>query len=76
MRSRRPLIVLLGACVAVVHGASLALAQVSIDPTSSPERNTGGWVYGMAVLVAVLGALVLLALGFAYFRYAPRFARP
>jgi hypothetical protein len=75
MRPRRTPFVLLGACALVSLGAPAALAQVSLDPTATPVRNTGGWVYGLAVLVFGLGVLILLGTGLAYFRYAPRFAR-
>jgi len=75
MRPRRTPFVVLGGCALVFLGAPAALAQVSLDPTATPVRNTGGWVYGLAVLVFVLGVLIVLGTGLAYFRYAPRFAR-
>lgn len=75
MRPRRTPLVALGACALTLLSAPPALAQVSLDPTVTPVRNTGGWVYGLAVLVFALGLLVLLGTGLAYFRYAPRFAR-
>ena len=49
------------------------LPQVIVDPTSTPTLNNGGWVYNAAVLLAVLGAIVALALVFGYMRFAPRF---
>ncbi|HXF72526.1 MAG TPA: hypothetical protein VNO79_07965, partial [Actinomycetota bacterium] len=75
MRPRRTPFVALGVCALTLLGAPQAFAQVSLEPTVTPVRNTGGWVYGLGVLVFALGALVLLGAGLAYFRYAPRFAR-
>ena len=49
------------------------LPQIIVDPTVSPTLNNGGWVYNAAVLLAVLGAIVALALVFGYMRFAPRF---
>jgi hypothetical protein len=49
------------------------LSQVTVDPTVTPSLNNGGWVYNMAVLVAVIGVIIALALVFGYMRYAPRF---
>lgn len=51
------------------------LSQVSVPPNASPTINTGGWVYGMAVLLVVLGVVVTLLIVFGYMRYAPRFQR-
>ncbi|MGH2578790.1 MAG: hypothetical protein ACRDG9_13745, partial [Actinomycetota bacterium] len=51
------------------------LAQVSVDPSVSPTINTGGWVYGMAVVLVVLGVLVIIPIVFGYLRFAPRFQR-
>ena len=51
------------------------LSQVSVSPNASPTINTGGWVYGMAVLLVVLGIVVTLLIVFGYMRYAPRFQR-
>ena len=51
-----------------------AVAQVSVDPTVTPEINTGGWVLGMAILLAVIGVIVLLLVVAAYVRFAPRFS--
>jgi len=39
----------------------------------SPTLNSGGWVYGAAVLLGVLGILFTLAVVFGYMRLAPRF---
>jgi hypothetical protein len=49
------------------------LPQIIVDPTVTPTLNNGGWVYNAAVLLAVLGVIVALALVFGYMRFAPRF---
>ena len=54
--------------------ASAAFAQVSVDPSVSPELNTGGWIRGMAILLALLGIVILLLVVAAYVRFAPRFS--
>jgi hypothetical protein len=54
--------------------ATVALAQTPVDPSVTPEINTGGWVHGMAILFGAIGVLVLLMLVAAYIRYAPRFS--
>jgi hypothetical protein len=51
------------------------LAQLSFSPNASPTLNSGGWVYGAAVLLAALGFLIVAALVFGYMRFAPRFRR-
>ena len=80
MRSRHPrvlrmLLPLGAAMLAVMALPQVALAQVSINPTQSPTRDTGGWVYWMAEGAIVLGAIILLLAGFAYLRFSPRFSR-
>jgi hypothetical protein len=60
------------ALVVVLPGS--ALAQVSVDPSVSPELNTGGWVHGMAILLGVIGLIVILVLVAGYVRFAPRFS--
>ena len=78
MRPKLPAKVL---CTAVAVAALLiaipgvALAQLSIDPTATPTKFTGGWVYGMAALMAALGILIALWAVATYMRYAPRFQR-
>ncbi|MFM8999563.1 MAG: hypothetical protein ACKOKE_05815, partial [Actinomycetota bacterium] len=49
------------------------LAQISVSPNASPTLNSGGWVYGAAILLAVVGAVIFLAIVFGYMRFAPRF---
>jgi hypothetical protein len=51
------------------------LSQIALSPNASPVLNDGGWVYSMAILVFVLGALVALLIVFGYMRFAPRFQR-
>ena len=51
------------------------LAQVSVNPSVTPTINTGGWVYGMAVVLVVLGVVVTVLIVFGYLRFAPRFQR-
>jgi uncharacterized membrane protein len=67
--------VIAGVCVFGVATAAGALAQVTPNPTVTPTKNTGGFVYGMAVLTALAGILVVILLVVAYMRYAPRFQR-
>jgi hypothetical protein len=51
------------------------LAQVSFSPNATPTLNTGGWVYGAAVLLTVVGVVITLLVVFGYMRFAPRFQR-
>ena len=67
--------VLVGAFVASAFSSTVALAQVSPNATVTPVRNTGGFVYIMAFLMAVAGVIVVVVLAAMYLRYAPRFQR-
>ena len=58
-----------------ILAAGSAAAQSSIDATTTPVENTGGWVYGMAWLITILAAVIVLSMVVAYMRYAPRFAK-
>jgi hypothetical protein len=50
------------------------LAQVIVDPSSpTPTLNDGGWVYNAAVLLAILGVVITVAVVFGYMHFAPRF---
>jgi hypothetical protein len=71
MRASRAIVL---AAAFVVLPGSAALAQVSVDPSVSPELNTGGWVHGMAILLGILGLVVILLLVAGYVRFAPRFS--
>ena len=53
----------------------IAVAQLTIDPTATPVRNDGGWVYWMAEGAIVLGLLILILSAAAYLRFSPRFFR-
>ena len=66
--------ILLAAALVVVLPASTAVAQVSVDPSVTPELNTGGWIHGMAILLGVIGLLAILLLVAGYVRFAPRFS--
>ncbi|HJR98771.1 MAG TPA: hypothetical protein VJ979_12800, partial [Actinomycetota bacterium] len=52
-----------------------ASAQAIQDPVVEAERNDGGWVYWIAIALAVLGVLVVIFLTIQYMRYAPRFSK-
>ncbi len=67
--------VALATAAAMLGTMSSASAQVMVSPNAEPSRNDGGWVYWIAVALAVLGVLVALAVATAYMRYAPRFQR-
>ena len=62
-----------GLCV--IAEATAAMAQTRWEPNAVVEKNTGGWVYGMAVLVAFAALAMVVLLVIMYMRYAPRFAR-
>jgi uncharacterized membrane protein len=73
--SRKLLVVLAGASAFIVTSVTAALAQTPVDPSTTPTENTGGWVFTMAQLMAVLGVGVVIFLIVMYMRYAPRFAK-
>ncbi len=73
--ARRLLILVVGSFVFVASAAISATAQTPVDPSTTPTENTGGWVFSMAQLMAVLGVGVVLLLVVMYMRYAPRFAK-
>jgi hypothetical protein len=64
----------LGALLVLLLPATAAFAQISVDPTVTPELNTGGWIRGMAVLLGIIGLVVILLMVAAYLRFAPRFS--
>jgi type IV secretory pathway VirB10-like protein len=73
--ARRIVGVLAGAIVAVLVTGGAAIAQTSIDPTITPVRNTGGWIFWLGWLSGILALLLLIFVVAAYMRYAPRFAK-
>jgi hypothetical protein len=73
--ARKALVVLVGALTVILATASTVFAQTSIDPTVTPVRNTGGWVYWLSWLSGVGAVILLVVLVAAYMRYAPRFAK-
>jgi hypothetical protein len=73
--SRRLPAALVGSLVLIIGSAQMAAAQIKIDPSTTPVKNTGGWVFSMATLLAVLGGITALFLIVMYMRYAPRFAK-
>jgi hypothetical protein len=72
MRALRAILIALALVLVLPAGA--AVAQVSVDPSVTPELNTGGWIHGMAILFGVIGLLVILLLVAGYVRFAPRFS--
>jgi hypothetical protein len=61
--------------LALASAPSLAFAQASINPTATPTRNDGGWVYWMAIAAAALSVLIIVLIVAAYLRFSPRFQR-
>lgn len=59
----------------VVFPATTALAQVIVSPNASPVRNDGGWIYWIAIALAVFAFLIAFLIIFGYMRFAPRFQR-
>lgn len=49
--------------------------QIDVTPQTSitPSSSVTTWVFQMAIAAAVLGALILIALGLGYLRFAPKF---
>lgn len=73
--SRRLLATVVGALVLIAVSAMPALAQTPVDPSATPVKNSGGWVWDMALLLTLLGVALVIFLAVMYMRYAPRFAR-
>lgn len=73
--SRRLPTALAGSLVLILSSAQMAAAQINVDPSTTPVKNTGGWVFSMAQLLAVLGGITALFLIVMYMRFAPRFAK-
>lgn len=73
--SRRLLAALAVATVSVMYAAGVAQAQVRVEPTATPVRNDGGWVFQAAQLLALLGIVAVVMIVIGYMRFAPRFAK-
>ena len=58
--------ILTAAALVMLLPATAALAQTPVDPSVTPEINTGGWVHAMAILFGAIGVLVLLIVVAAY----------
>jgi hypothetical protein len=72
---RRFLAVFAGAAVSVMCATEVALAQVIVEPTATPVRNDGGWVFQAAQLLMLLGIVTVVLMVIGYMRFAPRFAK-
>ena len=59
--------------VLLVQGVAAAQVQVTPNFSQTPQRDTGGWTFGVAYLAAGLGVLILLGIAVSYVRFAPRF---
>ena len=73
--SRRLLAAFAVAAVSVMYAAGVAQAQVRVEPTATPVRNDGGWVFQAAQLLALLGIVTVVMIVIGYMRFAPRFAK-
>lgn len=73
--SRRLLAAFAVAAVSVMYVAGVAQAQVRVEPTATPVRNDGGWVFQAAQLLALLGVVTVVMIVIGYMRFAPRFAK-
>lgn len=63
-----------GIVLAVVLAPSAAWAQLPVDMSSEPTRETGGWVFVMAFIGIVLGLLAVLAVAGRFLALAPGWA--
>jgi hypothetical protein len=72
---RKLSVVLATAVVALMALAGTASAQVIVDPVEVAERNDGGWVYWLAIVLGFLGLILVIFLTIQYMRYAPRFSK-
>ena len=73
--TRKALTILPTAAAAFTAMTTAALAQARLDPTVEIEKNTGGWIFGMAILITIAAVGFIVFLVVMYTRYAPRFAR-
>jgi hypothetical protein len=72
---RRTFLIAAGAALMMALSATVALAQAQLEPNPEFEKNTGGWVYALAIMIAFAALGLILFLTVMYMRYAPRFAR-
>lgn len=72
---RKLAVVLATTVVTLVAWATAASAQVIVDPVEVAERNDGGWIYWIAIALALLGVILVIFLVIQYMRYAPRFSK-
>jgi hypothetical protein len=72
---RKLAVVLAITVVTLVAWATAASAQVIVDPVEVAERNDGGWIYWIAIALALLGVILVIFLVIQYMRYAPRFSK-
>jgi len=75
MKTLRRVLIVPAAVTAVLASAGSASAQSSIQPTVTPVRIDGGWIYWLAFLSLALALVLVIFLIAAYMRYAPRFAK-
>lgn len=64
-----------GVLLALVLVPATASAQLPIDVNATPAKDTGGWVYGMAIILAILGVVMLAAVAAGFMWWAPRWAK-
>ena len=57
------------AALVLVASTVGATAQVIVSPNAEPTKNDGGWVYWLAIALAIFGALVVMVIVFAYRTY-------
>jgi hypothetical protein len=67
------LTVSIAALVLFPHSALAQEVEVTPNFSVTPTKNVTQWVYQMAVLTLILGAIVVLGILVSYLRFAPRF---
>ena len=72
---RKILSVAASSAFALIVFAGPAVAQIRIEPDPEVVENTGGWIYWIAIALAIVTVLFVILLVIRYMRYAPRFAR-
>lgn len=71
---RKLIITSASAAALVLLAPTAALAQLQFDPTSAPPRETGGWVFNAAQLMAFLGVVLIILIWAGYMRWSPKWA--